>query len=110
MSVKSFEFRAGSSIGRSTDGEPSLLIGHRACATGPGIVPRWVRLPAALGGQEVSVTGFRESRCANPTCDHVHGVLELDSHIDGRQLAVMECHAHGFLWFKLPDENNTLEK
>ena len=95
-----FIFQAGLPAGASKD-DPTLHLIENAIPV-KGRVPKFVVLPAALGGGEVDVTeaiGFQP--CVHRNCNQRHPTMLLEQwYPDHRQLAVMECGKNGFLWHK----------
>jgi len=99
--IKRFVFHAGLPIGQSLEDSAMQLIGD-AIPAQKSDFPKFVVLPAALGGGEIGVAetiGFQP--CVHRNCKHRHPTMMLQKvYPDGRQLAVMECKRNGFLWHK----------
>jgi len=94
MSTMWFDRKPGSKVAKGTTDPNSIMLGAD--------VPDWVRLPDELGGGRMRVAKALTMSC--PKCGSDHKVRHL--FLQGSNIAVAECGAHGFLWYMQPEKEN----
>jgi hypothetical protein len=93
-----FYKRPGETVLLSQD-EPALVL------MGKGALPDWVRLHPELGGSQARVMGSMPAPCPmcfneDPEAETVVRHMKTDAIIEGKEVCVAECDAHGFVWYK----------